>query len=190
MIPQYEADVWCLFASGIKSSQRNRRGRSQVIRNVRTGRSSGAQRCRCPAVCPSENSYCKHFRKYSEHSNTLLCCTLNLKQRTDHVGVPWQLYIKRLLLNPPVTGVFRASWLLYSPTSWRPIRRSVGASTSSSPRPTTSCTGPWSTSSVCSRQHCTTSTSTSTTRKTQRPSTHRAPSAAGTSTDFYIVSLV
>lgn len=87
-----------------------------------------------------------------------------------------QFYTKRLLLNPAVTEVCRASWHRYSPTSWRPIRRSVGALTSSSQRLTTSCTGPWFTSSVCSRQRCTTSTSTSTTRKTQRPCTHRAPS--------------
>lgn len=45
-------------AAGIKSSQRSRRGRSPAIRSVRTGRSSGARRCRFPAVCPSKPTLC------------------------------------------------------------------------------------------------------------------------------------
>ncbi len=41
--------------AGIRSSQRSRPARSWAIRSLRTGRSSGAQRCRSPAASPSES---------------------------------------------------------------------------------------------------------------------------------------
>lgn len=47
-------------SAGIKSSQRSRRGRFPAIRSVRTGRSSGARRCRFPAVCPSKTTLRGH----------------------------------------------------------------------------------------------------------------------------------